>query len=290
MKTSIKQLRFNERLPLGFEIIPVNHQYAQSKANLRVPHRAAFYAIIWFKTGTPVHLVDFRPVTIQPDSFLFIRKDAVQFYDQHSVFDSDVLIFTDTFFFKTESDYLFLQRISLFNNFTGSVDSDIIPANNLLRELWDLMQSEQKRLRDDFQPLLLKNYLFNFIMLADRERQKIGYRTVQPGVFLDYLISFQNYLEKNFKKEKGVNFYAQKLFISNKVLNHAVQITIGKSPKQLIVKRVVLEAKRLLVHSNDSGKIIGLFLGFDEPTNFNKFFKKYTGKTPAEFRMEYASI
>jgi len=62
---------------------------------------------------------------------------------------------------------------------------------------------------------------------------------------------------------------------------------MGKTPKQLIDERILLEAKRLLVHSNDPGKIIGLSLGFDEPTNFNKFFKKHTGKTPSEFRASY---
>ncbi len=289
MKSDIKKLTFNDRLPFGFKIITVNHQYARAKANLSAPHRAAFYVIIWFKTGTPVHVVDFRPVAIRPDSFLFIRKDAVQLFDQYNVFNADVLIFTDNFFCNTDSDQQFLQHISLFNNLTGSGDIGVIPATNLLRELWGLMQSEEKSPVDDFQSLLLKNYLFNFIMLADRDRQKAGFRPIQRGRLLEYLISFQDYLEKNFIKEKSVNFYAQKLCISNKVLNHTVQTSTGRSPKQLIDERLILEAKRLLVHSNDSVKMIGLNLSFDEPTNFNKFFKKHTGKTPAEFRGEYLS-
>jgi len=275
-------------LSLGFEIIPVNSHYAQAKRNLRAPHRASFYSIIWFEKGSPVHRVDFSSVIVKPDSFLFIRKDAVQFFDQAGAFESRVLIFTDAFFCENENDHLFLQSNALFNDLDSTKDSSNIQSNHLMREIWALMEEEAKQPTDLFQPGLLKNYLSNFILLAERERQKLGFRSVQHGIYLDRLIAFKNHLEKDFRKEKSVSYYAQKLFVSDKVLTNALQNTMGKTPKQLIDERILLEAKRLLVHANDSGKIIGLILGFDEPTNFNKFFKKHTGKTPSEFRADYA--
>ena len=290
MKSTIKQLAFNEKLSLGFEILSVNDHRVQSKNSLRTPHRASFYSIIWFKKGIPVHNVDFSTITVKPDSFLFIRKDAVQFFDQLNAFESRVLIFTDAFFCKNENDYLFLQTNALFNDLDSTKDSSNIQANSLMREIWALMEEEAKQPSDLFQPGLLKNYLSNFILLAQRERQKSGYRPVQHSIYLDHLIAFKNYLERDFRKEKSVGYYAQKLFVSDKVLTNALQNTMGKTPKQLIDERILLEAKRLLVHSNDPGNIIGLSLGFDEPTNFNKFFKKHTGKTPSEFRASYFPI
>lgn len=288
MKPIIKQLAFNEKLSLGFEILSVNDHHVQSKKNLRTPHRASFYSIIWFEKGSPVHTIDFSTVTVKPGSFLFIRKDAVQFFDQLNAFESRVLIFTDAFFCKNENDHLFLQSNALFNDLGSTKDSSDIQANSLMREIWALMEEEAKQLPDLFQPNLLKNYLSNFILVAERKLQKSGYPPVQHGIYLDYLIAFKNYLEKDFRKEKSVSYYAQKLFVSDKVLTNALQNTMGKTPKQLIDERILLEAKRLLVHGNDSGKIIGLSLGFDEPTNFNKFFKKHIGKTPSEFRTSYA--
>lgn len=288
MKPIIKQLAFNKKLSLGFEIILVNNHYVQSKKNLRIPHRASFYSIIWFEKGSPVHTVDFSTLTVKPDSFLFIRKDAVQFFDQLNAFESRVLIFTDAFFCENENDYLFLQSNALFNDLNSNKDSSNIQANSSMREIWALMEEEAKQSADLFQPGLLKNYLSNFILLAERERQKSGYQPVQHGIYLDHLTAFKNYLEKDFRKEKSVGYYAQKLFVSDKVLTHALQNTAGKTPKQLIDERILLEAKRLLVHGNGSGKIIGLSLGFDEPTNFNKFFKKHTGKTPSQFQANYA--
>jgi len=60
----------------------------------------------------------------------------------------------------------------------------------------------------------------------------------------------------------------------------------GKSPSQLIADRVILEAKRLLVHTTDSVKEIAYLLNFNEATYFYRFFKKYTGQTPEHFRDE----
>jgi AraC-like DNA-binding protein len=50
----------------------------------------------------------------------------------------------------------------------------------------------------------------------------------------------------------------------------------------------MLEAKRLLAHTHKSVKEIGFSLGFQEPTNFTKYFRKHTGLSPVEFRNQYA--
>lgn len=55
----------------------------------------------------------------------------------------------------------------------------------------------------------------------------------------------------------------------------------------MIDDRVMLEAKRLLAHTQDTIKEIGYTLGYDEPTNFIKYFKKHNGQTPVEFREQF---
>jgi len=93
-------------------------------------------------------------------------------------------------------------------------------------------------------------------------------------------------LEKRFKKYRSINRYASELSIPVNRLNKASFQTIGKSPKQLIDERILLEAKRLLAHSTLSIKEIAFELGFDEPTNFIKYFRKHNHITPAEFRQK----
>ena len=76
--------------------------------------------------------------------------------------------------------------------------------------------------------------------------------------------------------------------ITARRLQQAVAESVGKTPKQLIDDRLLLEAKRLLVYTNHSIKEIGFQLGFEEPTNFSRFFRKQAGHSPAEFRKPFA--
>jgi AraC-like DNA-binding protein len=86
---------------------------------------------------------------------------------------------------------------------------------------------------------------------------------------------------------KLVSGYALEMNVSEKRLTNATTKTIGKSPKTIIDERVMLEAKRLLIHTNLSMKEIGYDLGFEDPTYFIKYFRKHTNKTPIEFRESY---
>ena len=59
------------------------------------------------------------------------------------------------------------------------------------------------------------------------------------------------------------------------------------SAKALIDQRIALEAKRMRHHSQSSiaqiGHQIGLQIGFTEPTNFVKFFRRIVATTPQAF-------
>jgi len=58
----------------------------------------------------------------------------------------------------------------------------------------------------------------------------------------------------------------------------------GLSAKRVLTDRLVLEAKRLLVHTDLTAAAIAGQLGFSEPTNFNRFFVRGTTFTPTVFR------
>ena len=109
----------------------------------------------------------------------------------------------------------------------------------------------------------------------------------------EYVISlflfFKYLLETHYRKQKQVSAYAAQLHVTEKRLNQASSKILGKSPKEMIDERVMLEARRLLAHTNESVKEIGFGLGFDEPTNFIKYFRKHSRITPIEFREQFAS-
>ncbi len=287
MKEAIRHLDFDTGISLGFEIIPIDHHAARSRKNLSAPHRASFYCILWLKEGSIIHYIDFTPVQIFAGSFLFIGQDAVQFFDQHNPFVAEVLIFTDIFFCQREFDHAFLKNSTLFNPFAHNINPVSLMASKELEIIWSQMQREWKNIQTLFKHELLKNYLHNFLMIAERDQQQDRIPTLKADIQKSYVLSFMDLLERHFKEQHPITYYTEKIAITNKVLNNAVYKVRGKTPKQIITERIVLEAKRLLVYSTDSIKVIGFELGFGEPTNFVKFFKNNCGMTPASFRDNY---
>ncbi|MBB6502184.1 AraC family transcriptional regulator [Pedobacter cryoconitis] len=95
---------------------------------------------------------------------------------------------------------------------------------------------------------------------------------------------FKSSLEHDFTTVKSPAAYAKCLNISTPYLNECVKTTTGYSVSYHIQQRVVLEAKRLLFHSDKSVKEIAGELGYDDYSYFTRLFVKLTGMTPLTFR------
>ena len=100
---------------------------------------------------------------------------------------------------------------------------------------------------------------------------------------------FRQAVEQCFAKWHQVADYAHRLGCTEKSLTRAAMAAAGMSAKAFIASRINLEAKRLLVHTDLPVTLVGEKLGFDEATNFSKFFRRETGCTPAEFRRRQAA-
>lgn len=72
--------------------------------------------------------------------------------------------------------------------------------------------------------------------------------------------------------------------ISYTHLNKIVKAVTGNTAKSFVDKFIILEIKRQLAVSDVSIKELTYDMGFDEPTNFVKFFKKHTQLSPAQFK------
>ncbi|RFS18642.1 helix-turn-helix domain-containing protein [Emticicia sp. C21] len=268
---------------MGFEIVSLKELYIKAKGSLTTPHRANFYHILWFQHCNLTHLVDFNPVSVKHNSVLFLNKDTVQIFDNTEAIDGKAILFTDDFFCQSADDLKFLRSTVLFNDLF-SVSHIEITSGSSLTEIFALIEREWQQTKDNYQAEILQNYLHNFLLLAERERRKQNFIEIKKGADLDYVLLFKDLLENQFKTNRQVSQYASQISITEKRLNQATSKVLGKSPKEMIDERVLLEAKRLLTHTTESIKEIGFSLGFDEPTNFIKYFRKHQKVTPVEFR------
>ena len=91
-------------------------------------------------------------------------------------------------------------------------------------------------------------------------------------------------VEENFRKERHLDFYAEKLAMTADRLNDHVKRATGVTAGHLIRQRVLTEAKRALVFTNQPIHEIAYDLAFSDPSHFARFFRKQTGTTPHEFR------
>jgi AraC family transcriptional regulator, transcriptional activator of pobA len=286
-KPRIENYPFKPGIPHEIEVVSLETTFAQTKNTVTIPHRTEFYHVLWFRKGKATMLVDFNSIPVGPDSMVFIGKGRVLMFDKAGVYDGLAMRFTDAFFCRNAEDSRFLFGTPLFNAFN---ESPIVPAKSqtpLFSALFRQIQSEAAGKGDAYQHLVLQNLVHN--LLVSGERLLIGGAApeIKTGEDMEYGQKFRQHLDREFRKRKRVAQYAELMHMTEKRLSKAITRLYGKPPKELIDERIVLEAKRLLLYGPSSVKEITDELGFDEPTNFIKYFRKHAAQTPARFRARY---
>lgn len=93
-------------------------------------------------------------------------------------------------------------------------------------------------------------------------------------------------VEDNFIKQHSTQFYADAMNMTPTKLRHVTQSILGISVHQIIINKLILEAKRNILYTSMSASQISEMLGFKDPAYFSRFFKKHTGKAPSVYRQE----
>ncbi|MGV9011111.1 MAG: helix-turn-helix domain-containing protein [Flavobacteriales bacterium] len=91
-------------------------------------------------------------------------------------------------------------------------------------------------------------------------------------------------VERDFLTERRVAAYADRYAITADHLSDLLRDSIGRSAMTVLQDRLILEAKRLLLHSAMSVKEVGYALNLEDPAYFSRMFKKATGHTPMGYR------
>ena len=194
MKADIIKYDFKTGLPQEFEIVDIAELYKKFKDTLTTTHRTGFYHIIWFQRGSPTHFVDFDPIKIRPNTLLFLNKDTVQRFDNETKFGGKAILFTDSFFCKTETDTKFLRNSILFNDLFSVSQIQVQKQSNLFTCLLQLMTDELHNSKDNSQAHILQNLLHNFLLYSERERRKQNFTEIKKGADLDYVMLFKDLL------------------------------------------------------------------------------------------------
>ena len=258
------------------------------KSGMSKPHRARFFHLFLCGDCAPSHLVDFSPVRLSPYSLFCIGADKVHAYDRLSPYRGRVLLFTESFYGLSPADTLFLQRSPLFSDLYGS---PVVPVGEEeMRAFWKMsldIEQELGRPEDMWQHALLQSRLHTLLLEAERAYARLEPRCEIPQASQELFFAFRSLLEKRYPDSHQASDYSKALGVGPKQLAAATARALGKSPKQCIEDRLLLEAKRLLSQSQEPIKAIGFALGFAEATHFTKFFRLRCGLAPQAFRAQY---
>ncbi|MEO1011243.1 MAG: helix-turn-helix transcriptional regulator [Bacteroidota bacterium] len=270
---------------LGFEIIRLESFLERRGKILQTsPHRIRFYAMLFIEEGEGVHYIDFKRLTLGKGSLLFIGKDQVHAWNRWTGITGYIVLFTERFLYRNQVQFHDLSYTYPYNAnlYSPKLETCGRPVFDVLALLLPLMHAEYISRNTSGQGESLQ-CLLRFLILKIRSTMEPG-RNFEDEKMKSLFILFQKALDQNLSVTRNVSDYCTLLKVSYHRLNRTVKRLTQKTAKAFIDDMLILEAKRHLAEKAINTSEISYVLGFEEPTNFTKFFKKYTGKTPKYFR------
>jgi AraC family transcriptional activator of pobA len=250
------------------------------------PHRHVFYMSVLFTKGSGIHEIDFNAYDIVPGSVFVLFPGQVHTWKVSKDIDG-YIFFHDKEFYNLNFTREKVENYPFFSSTENTpliilMDGEVSGIEISFREIVTEYRNRQLM---GFQKICsLLNVLY---IDLSRAYLPIAQRAKQNETQLMQVRGLEILVENNFKSIKYPRQYAQMMFMSEKNLNKICKITLNKTTSCVIADRIILEAKRMLVHSKFSVIQISVELGYIDASYFIRVFKKRTGETPIQFIKRY---
>ena len=246
----------------------------------RQPHRITFFALLMVTKGTGKHQIDLKDYQVKEGTVLKIAKGQVHCFQRNPTYQGFLIVFTEEFLMN----YFSKSSISLISNLYNYHLSPPIFNNKIDNELVIQQVQSEISLNNSFAHHNIIAAFLDLYLLKLERKSPDNYIPKNKSKQFYTFDQFKSLVENNFTKTRNVKDYANLLFISTKTLNSAVKEFTLNTAKNFIDDYVILEIKRDMMSTNKSLKEIAFDTGFDEVTNFTKFFKKKMKVSPKEFK------
>ncbi len=252
-----------------------------------VPHRHNYYTVLLGKKVCGLHYIDYVEFPIKPNCIFFVNPGQVHQVITYGEPEGVVIMFSTEFLSRNHISEDFLTNLGLFSSTAATPPLEISPDAG--KDLENIVENIKNVFHDTnpFRADLLGAYLKVFLIECNKLLPVPNIENTQvleAGKII--LRSFKGLVEKHFATWHKVSEYASELNITPDYLNSSIKNAIGKTAKEFIQERIILESKRLGIHTQLSNKEIAFQVGFDDPSHFSKFFKKTEGKSFSDFRTQ----
>lgn len=235
--------------------------------------------------------INLNKVTIRKNQLFICTPNIVLQIFSSKNYSSDTIALSEEFMSKINID---LQRIiPLFLKFgtknllqlsDEEVESLRMDIQTVKREL----KRPDSRFRTNIISCMLSTVVYRISdaldvrlsTLPDEKEKNVTNRAEE------YFANFTKLLSEKYKQERSVAFYARSLCITPKYLTTIIKQVSGKSVSEWINALVILEAKTLLKNTSMSIQEIAYTLNFPNQSFFGSYFKRNTGLSPVQYRMQ----
>ncbi|MGQ7944485.1 AraC family transcriptional regulator [Flavobacterium sp. WC2509] len=277
MSKKTKSIPVNSFAEFSFYISRTSFQSSGDFKEFEQPHRDDLHLFLLQEKGTTSIEIDFQKYKMEPLSVIYIHPTQV-----HRLIGFENATISS---WAINNENLKPEYLKLLE--------DITPVKNLsldektfsiIVDTVSLCIEFSERKQEKLYNSLLKDSGNTLVALVVSQYLAQSKPTDNFSRFEFITKSFKSILENNFVTIKSPMNYAKKLNISTPYLNECVKNTTGHSVSYHIQQRIVLEAKRLLYHSDKSVKEIATDLGYEDYPYFSRLFSKVTGITALAFR------
>jgi AraC-like DNA-binding protein len=251
------------------------------EADLLLPHRKNHYLIVLMRKGGTRQWIDMTPFTLKSNTVYFYVPNRIIVKEGTEEIWATGIAFTKEFLALQENAAL--ARLPIIESRQGGhelllSDQDLVFVEDLIAKI-----NTENRNPGEWQQRMLAAYLT--VLLTYLSKLYVEqYSALNTSAEKMLLKAYQAKINESFRELKEVGDYALQLNISPGHLSDVVKIQSGKPAIKHIHERLVLEARRLLFHTDNSLKEIAFDLGFSDASYFNRFFKRETDLTPAAYR------
>ncbi len=238
-------------------------------------HRHNYYELFIFTEGGGEHLIDFAKLKVREKSAHLVPPGSVHLLRRDERTKGYVLLFSREFYFLqlTRTAYLRNENILNFRNRYWEVVFEKEEFTQLVERL-ECIARETESERPFQQEIICHelNLILYRLMRNVSDTTSLAANTDLAALELPYLIS------RHFREFKQVQQYCNLLNISSEELNKQCKAVFAKTASVMIQEQLLLESKRLFLHSDLSIKEIAYSLGMEDPSYYSKWIKKMTGE------------
>lgn len=270
-----------------FKIFKVHEAEATKiSASPDEPHQHDFEELIIGIEGQLEHFIDFKTTTLDAPLVSFVTKGKV-----HRVIPKLKNGKCDMWVLRFKSEFISEITFQLYANYHDHATLKLQSGEcfNRLITLCEIVKGAMQQENPDLG--VVKHLLSALFIMIESERNKIAPNNNGLDISQNTTLqTFLKILEENYQRPVGVEFYAEKLFMSSRNLNLICKNILQQTVTEIIETRKLIEAKNQLTHSDKNISEIGFDLGYNEKAYFTNVFKKRTGQTPSEFREEMKKL